>query len=535
MMVSKENIEFKIFEYHEGLLNPQEQAEVLNFIKINPEYQLDFDAMGKSYLKDEEFVYQHANELLMPEQQQAKSFFGWRLGLSVFLISLLSYGVYNKINTTHKVVAHKQKFTQQSPSMEIVNKNNQKQTIVNEDGNKSLSAQNMQTSAVFNQNPSPSQIALQKNPLRNVIQLANNSLSNKDNHTNISHVQSNTKTLQLENNSKKFSSLSIKDKNLETNLGLTDLQPLRKKLKYKEPKDLTVKLNNSKDQFYANEEGTYLSLNASFAGNTEGLRVEYYYRTEWPQINNGNYVTQFITIDTYSKLLKGGVGGFIERDIIGHNTFNTTSYGMFYSPKIKVSEKLSIEPSVKFAHTNRSIQWKQVNEFMLTDPRDGFTHVKGDQNIGDVSSSNIRFNTIGLGLLINHKNFFVGGSVDKLNDVSYNFNELSQNITLPTLISAQAGTEIKPNKESSWTFVPSVNYVQFGDWERLWLNNQVKYKKLMIGAGLAHNNAYIFNFGYVDRIVRLVYSYGLSQPPVGLTSYYGSHQISMRINFLPVK
>ena len=97
----KENIEFKIFEYHEGLLNPHEQAELLNFIKIHPEYQLDFDAMEKSYLKDEDFVYQHANELLMPEQQQAKSFLGWRLGLSVFLISLLSYGVYQKINTNN--------------------------------------------------------------------------------------------------------------------------------------------------------------------------------------------------------------------------------------------------------------------------------------------------------------------------------------------------------------------------------------------------------------------------------------------------
>ena len=37
---------------------------------------------------------------------------------------------------------------------------------------------------------------------------------------------------------------------------------------------MTVKLNNSKDQFYANEEGTYLSLNASFAGNTEGRVVD---------------------------------------------------------------------------------------------------------------------------------------------------------------------------------------------------------------------------------------------------------------------
>jgi type IX secretion system PorP/SprF family membrane protein len=530
MMVSKENIEFKIFEYHEGLLNPHEQAELLNFIKIHPEYQLDFDAMEKSYLKDEDFVYQHANELLMPEQQQAKSFLGWRLGLSVFLISLLSYGVYQKINTNNSFLAEENNTSNSAPTMELVNQNNQHKNITKGTKNQNINTLDTDKSDLVHQSISSTQIALQKNPLRNAIQLAANDLSIPNGTT-----QNKTITTEEAKISKKFSSVNIKDKNLETNFGLKELQPLRKKLRYKEPKDMTVKLNNSKDQFYANEEGTYLSLNASFAGNTEGLRVEYYYRTEWPQINNGNYVTQFITIDTYSKLLRGGIGGFVERDIIGHNTFNTTSYGLFYSPKIKVSENLSIEPSVKWAHTNRSIQWKQVNEFMLTDPRDGFTHVKGNGVTGDISSSNIRFNTIGLGMLINHKNFFVGGSVDKLNDVSYNFNDLSQNITLPTLISAQAGTEIKPSKESPWTFVPSVNYVQFGEWERLWLNNQVKFKKVLLGAGLAHNNAYIVNFGYVDRIVRLVYSYGLSQPPVGLSSYYGSHQISMRINFLPVK
>jgi type IX secretion system PorP/SprF family membrane protein len=535
MMVSKENIEFKIFEYHEGLLNPQEQAEVLNFIKINPEYQLDFDAMEKSYLKDEEFVYKHVNELLMPEQQAAKSFFGWRLGMSVFLISLLSFGVYYKINTNNIISTEANNLVNTSPSMELVNHNNKHKTIQKGLQNQNSNLVHTKSSELSNLTVSSTQVALQKNPLRNVIQLAANDLSIISNGNSSNNFNNQLQNLDNDKISKKFSNLTIKNKSFDNSIGLKELQPLRKKLHYKEPKDMRVKFVNSKDQFYANEEGTYLSLNSSFAGNTDGLRVEYYYRTEWPQINNGNYVTQFITIDTYSKLLKGGVGGFVERDIIGHNTFNTTSYGLFYSPKIKVSDKLSVEPSVKFAHTNRSIQWNQINEFMITDPRDGFTHVKGDGAIGDVSSSTIRFNTIGLGILINHKNFFIGGSVDKLNDVSYDFNNLSKNITLPTLISAQFGTELKPNNESPWTFVPSINYVQFGEWERLWLNNQIKFKKVMLGAGLAHNNAYIFNFGYVDRIVRLVYSYGLSQPPVGLNSYYGSHQISLRLNFLPVK
>ena len=530
MMVNKENIEFKIFEYHEGLLSPQEQLDLLNFIKVHPEYQIDFDAMEKSYLKDEELVYQHVDELLMPEQQNGKSIFNWRLSLGVFLISLLSYGIYKKININDDLnssnnevntIATQNINNNKYPQNNNLNYNNTSPTSISKEVTKNIAN---------SVNTNPAIIALQKNPLRNVIQLAANNLNITSNE-NVNAIESNGNSNQIHF----YKLLNIADKNLNKSFNLSELQLLRKKLKYKEPQDKSTKFINSKDPFYANEEGTYLSLNPSFAGNTEGVRVEYYYRTEWPQINSGNYITQLVTIDGYIKPLKGGVGMLYESDVIGHNSFNTRTIALFYSPKIKLSNKLSIEPSIKWSNTNRSIQWKQLNEFMLIDPRDGFTHVQSNSEINELSTSSIRFNTIGTGILINHQNFFIGASIDKLNDVNYNFDNLSQTISLPNLISGQAGTEIKPNKESSWTIVPSINYVRFGEWERFWLNNQIKYKKLMLGGGLAHNKAFIANFGYIDRIVRLVYSYGLSQPPLGLNNYYGSHQISLRINFLPVK
>mgnify|MGYP001170343429 CR=1 FL=1 len=83
-MIGRENIEEKIFQYFEGDLPASESLELENFIKNNPEYQIDFDAWKNSVVQDDQLKYEHADELLVHERFTPKGWFKWASGGVMF-------------------------------------------------------------------------------------------------------------------------------------------------------------------------------------------------------------------------------------------------------------------------------------------------------------------------------------------------------------------------------------------------------------------------------------------------------------------
>lgn len=63
-MITKENIEERMFEYHEGLLSPEDMRAVESFVEANPEYQVDFDAWKDSYVTADKDKYAYIDALL---------------------------------------------------------------------------------------------------------------------------------------------------------------------------------------------------------------------------------------------------------------------------------------------------------------------------------------------------------------------------------------------------------------------------------------------------------------------------------------
>lgn len=570
-MINKENIELKIFEFHEGELSPIEMEEVEQFVNNHPEYLEDFNAFAKSKVSNEELLYKHANELLVGQGMQGRSILKWGLSGGLFLISLISFGLFTQLGDNN-VKSGQLANNEISDDNNKLNNNNldkNSNSYNNQTSNNntlSVNDQNIDSNYDLNNNIINNQGKNSREEDSKIVNLTNNkskfntsnslALNNASLNNNNVNQTNNTSALNQENytenvykNGKAYASQLNNKKGLENkNLTPTEIAagnkaqlllsniftPNKAKYRYKDIEDKRLSISNNKDPYYANEEGTYLSINPSFAGNTDGVRMEYFYRTEWPTINQGNYVTQIVTLDGYVDAIKSAVGIIYEDDVIGHNQFNTRSVGVYISPKIKVTN-FSIEPSARLTNTSRSIQWSQVSSSSLIDPRTGFKHIETTSFNSDASSSSISYNNIGFGILINHDKFFIGGSFDQLNNVSYNFDGRSQTIDIPNTLSIQAGTEIKANKNSKVSYAPSVNYIQIGEWDRLWLINQFKMNNFMLGFGTAVNNAYIFNAGYTSKKVRLVYSYGLSKPPINGDNFYGSHQINLRINFLPVK
>ncbi|MGN6645992.1 MAG: hypothetical protein ACTHJT_05630 [Cytophaga sp.] len=106
--ITKENIEYFIFEYHEGNLSDTDKAEVLNFIHQHPEYENDFAHWAQSYFHTEGSVqnYGITNQLL---QKDAVSWYAnkWFIVsgiVFIFAMGLCSYLLTSDQKTTSAAV-----------------------------------------------------------------------------------------------------------------------------------------------------------------------------------------------------------------------------------------------------------------------------------------------------------------------------------------------------------------------------------------------------------------------------------------------
>ncbi len=96
--ITKENIEYFIFEYHEGNLSDTDKAEVLNFIHQHPEYENDFAHWAQSYFHTEGSVqnYGLTNQLL---QKDAVSWYGNKWFAISGSVVVLVIGLYSYLLT----------------------------------------------------------------------------------------------------------------------------------------------------------------------------------------------------------------------------------------------------------------------------------------------------------------------------------------------------------------------------------------------------------------------------------------------------
>jgi type IX secretion system PorP/SprF family membrane protein len=297
---------------------------------------------------------------------------------------------------------------------------------------------------------------------------------------------------------------------------------------------------NSKDPYLNYALAHTIEENGGFVGgfnNGEGIRAEMLYRTEWPSVTSENFTSQIISLDTKINALKGGLGLLVNADRIGHGKLNSTAFSIIYSPKLMV-KKISFEPSFKYTYNQKNIAWNQVQANDVKDPRNGVLYASIPIVPDDILKTNLVHHDFGLGILINTENFYLGGQIDHLNKASYTHDEFDQIIEVPFKISAMIGTEITKNKESQIRVCPSMNYVQYGVYNALWVNTQILYHGFFFSGGFASNDELMTSLGYVNSKVRLVYGLGFSKPRefsgLPLTNeYYESHQLSLRINLKP--
>jgi hypothetical protein len=93
------------------------------------------------------------------------------------------------------------------------------------------------------------------------------------------------------------------------------------------------------------------------------------------------------------------------------------------------------------------------------------------------------------------------------------------------------GTDIRKNAKSPWIYSPSVSIRNQGLYNKVWMCNMVRYKKVLAGAHFSTADAMMFSVGFSNSTFRATYSYGLSTVPFNTNStseMISSHQLTMR-------
>ena len=570
-MIEKSNIEEKLFDYFEGNLSNSEVSEVENFIQINQEFKSDFDAWKQSYLPIETFEYKHIDELLVKENSKSILFGKWKTGLAMFLISAgVSFGIYNSlhqnkqnnssgnsINNSIKTDSNvnpdqkskKVVLTQEENNIKISSIINTNKSIKNNINATSISESSLTTKKTKSNSETASVSNGNSNKNTNIVSKNKKQIQNSNTVTSNLNVGNTNQSINgstlAENNSE------IKNSDLNKNIRLTisihkkaiskienRSKPnlTKRKSKFEKYDKNILKFTNNKDPFLAIPSASPLDLNPSFAGNSKGIRLNYLYNNQWPELNdNENFLTQIVSADGYIKAIKGGVGVILMNDVMGHKKFSSQSVSFIYSPKFKLFGKTTIEPSLKYSYNKKSITWNQIKSNELIDPRNGMLDALLVNNPNEVASTVSKFSSFGTGLLLNTSKVYIGVSYDYWANPSYNLDGYSQKIDVPGKFSAQFGGSIIPIKNKDFKLSPAVIYLKLGNWDNIWFSNTFEISKFFISTSMSANKDAMFSAGYSNDYLRLSYGYGLTKPITDPIEYLSSHQLSFRFNFIPVK
>jgi len=565
-MINKGNIEEKLFDYFEGEMTSSEKIEVDQFIDSNQEFKTDFDAWKKSFVPQENFTYDRVDELLVDEKTGKSAFFGrWKAGLLMLLVGTgLSFGLFQKINDDQNNVTADAEVEKSSDSniasnfnvgseresvsseskIDQVNENSSghissDEVISGKDsGSKSVRNTNTDVSATSsvdqggdgNQagkvvNTKSNAVVSQNTASQNTTDLASNSTSNS---------QGASKLEKLLAKNVEYSDLSVGLETSSVEELLSTPRIKKGRSKFEKYDKNVLKFQNEKDPFFALPNGVALSLNPAFAGNGKGIRVNYNYNFEWPELNE-NYNTHMLSIDSYVKALKGGVGVVVYNDVLGHNKFSTSGAELIYSPKFKLFGKTTIEPALKYGHYKKSVAWDQVKTDQLVDARTGILNLQLDGSEEERSISSASYSNLGFGLLLNTSKLFIGLSYDRLLNASYDFGGISDNINVAGKLTAQVGGSVIPVKDLDYLILsPSLHFIKVGGYDKVWLSNIISVNRLFVGTSYSFNNEYLFSLGYDNELLRVSYSFGQTKSMLDQSAKNLSlHQVGLVFNFIP--
>lgn len=287
-----------------------------------------------------------------------------------------------------------------------------------------------------------------------------------------------------------------------------------------------IALKNSRDPHYHVPGMTANDINFSSAGTLIATRVQTMSRLQWQGQENEQLMNQ-ISADGYSYGMRGGWGVQLNHQWYNNGGIQVGQAAFTYSPKISVSNWVSVEPSVRLKMGNKRLNSELMQNTDAVEMDRGNTHefyANGATPIG----RSLWYKDVGLGLLVNTKWFFAGVQADNI--FRYKDNLYNDNWNDPRRVqnhfTATIGSDwVSRNEKLSLS--PYLVYQKNENLSEMWAGANFGYKWFNIGIAASTNLEPAASIGMKFEHFSLHYNADYTQSTM-LEKKALSHQLTIR-------
>lgn len=282
-----------------------------------------------------------------------------------------------------------------------------------------------------------------------------------------------------------------------------------------------------------------LYLNPGFTGITPQQRFVFNNRIQWPNLPQA-FTTFAFSYDIWVDELKSGFGVLASTDKMGSAGWRTSTAGLMYSYKVRVTDKLVFSPGLYFGY---GINGLDRNKLRLGDGLE-FDGQSLDPELNRLG--NQQYFDFGSGFLFYTRVLWLGASFYHMN--SPNLTLLNSEARLPMKTTVHAGARIPlyngPRTTGKVSYVtPSFIYRLQGPINQLDLGVNYHIDPVSLGIwyrgkpfdenviGTINQDALIFTMGLYLSNLNIGYSYDFNVSGLS-TSAGGAHEISLIYEFV---
>jgi type IX secretion system PorP/SprF family membrane protein len=287
-------------------------------------------------------------------------------------------------------------------------------------------------------------------------------------------------------------------------------------------------------QYYASP----LYLNPGFTGITPQQRFVFNHRVQWPNLPQA-FSTFAASYDIWVDELKSGFGILATTDKMGSAGWRTTTVGLNYSYKIRLTEKLVFSPGLYFGY---GINGLDRSRLRLGDGLE-FDGISLDPELNKLG--NQQYFDFGSGFLLYSRVLWLGAAFHHMN--TPNLSVLNGTSRLPLKTTIHGGARIAlfsgPRKQSRGSYLtPSFIFRSQGPISQMDLGLNYHIDPVSIGVwyrgkpwetnviGTVQQDALILNLGLYLTSLTVGYSYDFNVSELS-TSSGGAHEISVIYEF----
>ncbi|MCC6369737.1 MAG: PorP/SprF family type IX secretion system membrane protein [Bacteroidia bacterium] len=242
-----------------------------------------------------------------------------------------------------------------------------------------------------------------------------------------------------------------------------------------------------------NTNQSLIFLNPSFAGSNGGMRLQSYYRNQWPQLTY-NITNYNLAFDMYLSKLKGGFSVSYLNDNVWHGLLKANTLSVAYAQHFSLmNKKVKIIPSLELSYIHRNLDINMYSFSEYIDPRYG-RNWSGYSNQNTATKQNA---DVSAGLLVTYKNINGGATLKHLTQPDVGILGTSK---MPTLLNIHTSYTKHFNEKTMLQFM--VRYGAQRDYRSAQANvNAVLFKHLVLGAGYSNGDVAMASLGYRNKYI----------------------------------